>query len=160
MNTHLPMDEREWLAQQRAMHGGGSGSGIAPVDDDDAMVAAYRAVAAAARHAPPPDLPAGFAAQVAALARADARATLPDIGFERVLLRMLLALMPVALAAVLVLFGARWWQASIALLGEDALRWAAVAATCAALSWGIERLRGDGARAGGAGTGGGERAAA
>lgn len=136
MNPHPPIDEREWQAQERAMH-----NGRATAPHDDPLVATYRPVAAAARHASPPELPADFAVQVAALVRGEARAV-PDGCLERVLLRILLALMPVALAAVLVLFGMRWWQASVALLGEDALRWVLVAAACAVVSWGIDGLRG------------------
>ena len=145
MNPLPPIDEREWLAQERAMHGRAAAAG-----HDDPMVAAYRPVAAAARQAREPDLPGDFAARVAARVSYEPRAA-PDGRLEHVLLRILLGLMPVALAAVVALFGARWWQASTALLGEDAVRWALVATACAALSWGMDRLRAGGAGAGGNG---------
>ncbi|MBB1473010.1 MULTISPECIES: hypothetical protein [unclassified Luteimonas] len=134
MKPHPPIDEREWQAQERAMRRS------APGGHEDPLVAGYRKVAAAARAASPPELPEDFAAQVAALVGGEARAV-PDGRLERVLLRILLALLPVALAAVLVLFGARWWQAASGVLGEDALRWLLVALACAVVSWGIDRVR-------------------
>lgn len=150
MNPNTTVDEREWQAQEQAMRAGHA----APAGHEDPLVVAYRRVDAAARHAAPPALPAEFALQVAARVRAEARAPLADAGrLEGVLLRILLALIPVALAAVAVVFGARWWQAGMSLLGENALRWVLVAAACGALSWGIERLRAGDAGLGGDGRG-------
>lgn len=141
MNQRTQFDEHEWQLQERALREERAG---APVPDERDLDA-YRQVARALRqplHAE--GLPAGFAAQVAALAQA--RAAFPESRLEQWLLHALLALLAVAGAGAFVLYGGAEWLAAVQTLLPSALRgaglpWWLTLAACLALSWSVDPLR-------------------
>lgn len=137
MNTPNPprpdpaVDERDWLAQERALAG-------SPTDRRDALLAqALRSLPAAA---PPP----GFAAAMARrLEQAPAAAEEPRL--ERVLQGALLALLGLAALGAVLAWGGEWWarsgQALAGGLGSHTVSWAMLAGACLLLSWLPEAVR-------------------
>lgn len=132
------IDDTRWQAQERARR-----------LDPDADPAELR-IARALRRAPPVDLPADFAAQVAALALTQSvSATAPEQSLlEQRLLRGLVIVFALSAAVVVAWFGHRWVAELAALLpgGGDAVVWSGVAALCLLGNWGVGLLRGQGMR--------------
>jgi hypothetical protein len=132
---HDPIDEREWQAQERALHDARNG-----VPSVDPLAARYRAVADALR-APLPDLlPPDFAARVAARVR---RAPL-DERLEGSLVRSLTTLLGLSGAVTAALYGKQWLPAILAPLPLDsasAVNWALALGACVAMTWLVEPLR-------------------
>lgn len=126
-----PLDERRWLAQERARlsvrHG-----------DADADAVDLR-IARALRHAPRVELPFDFAAQVASLARAQAADSL----LEQRLLRGLILVFALSAAVVVAWYGRGWVAALAAVLpgGSDAVGWSGMAVLCVLGNWGFGALR-------------------
>ncbi|MEP6632997.1 MAG: hypothetical protein ABJA62_02200 [Luteimonas sp.] len=138
MNQH---DEREWQAQERAMHNERLG---VDASDDDALVARYRTIARALRQPPPGALPSNFAYAVAQQAAARARAADADSSVERWLVRGLVALMTLAAIAVIGAHGEQWWRATAALFaagGVGAGGWIIALGACLAMTFGLGGLR-------------------
>ena len=122
------IDEARWQAQEKARRGD------ADADADDLRIAR------ALRRAPAVDLPADFAAQVAALARAPAAV---NSVIEQRLLRGLTLAFALSAAVVVAWYG-RGWVAELATVlpgGSDAVGWSAVAALCVLGNWGFGALR-------------------
>ena len=127
------MDDARWQAQERARR-----------LDPDADPAELR-IARALRRAPPLDLPMDFAAQVAALARAQsAPSAIPEQSLlEQRLLRGLVIVFALSAAVVVAWFG-RGWVAELAAVlpgGGDAVAWSGIAALCLLGNWGVGLLR-------------------
>ncbi|RZA21966.1 MAG: hypothetical protein EOP93_01680 [Lysobacteraceae bacterium] len=137
MNTqydHQQVDEARWQAQEKARRG-----------DADADADELR-IARALRRVPPVELPLDFAAQVAAIARAQVAAqavTEPSV-FEQRLLRGLIVVFAFSAAVVVAWFGRGWVAALADTLpgGADAVGWSAAAAVCLLANWGWGALRG------------------
>lgn len=125
MNTSPPdpraPSERDWLAQERALSDGG--------DRRDALLA--RALRTPPASTPPP----GFAAAVARAAAMSATRIAPDARLEQRLLHGLLALMGLAGAGALALYGPQWWGLAREAMGADGAQWGLVAGVCLLLSW-------------------------
>ena len=147
-NDHVDndrIDEREWLAQERAMRDAREGAA-----STDPMAMRYRKVADALR-APLPDLlPADFAAQVARQAEINAKAPVmapeppAEKGFEFNLERGLLGLLGLGSAVVAGVYGQAWLAPTRELLHLDsnvALNWALALGVCVGASWLTEQLR-------------------
>ena len=137
MKTHdreHQIDAAHWQAQEQARR-------LHP-DADPAELRIARAL----RRAPPVDLPADFAARVAALAHAQAAAPAlqaPTL-LEQRLLRGLVIVFALS-AAVVVAWLGRGWVADLATVlpgGGDAVAWSGVAALCLLGNWGVGLLRG------------------
>lgn len=137
MNPHdreIPVDSmsadaQRWQAQEKARR-----------SDPDADALELR-IAAALRHAPVVDLPADFAARVAALART--QATFSAV-LEQRLLRGLVLVFALSAAVVVAWFG-RGWVGELATVlpgGQDAVAWSGIAALCVLGNWGVGLLRG------------------
>ncbi|MEG2940790.1 MAG: hypothetical protein RR969_04320 [Thermomonas sp.] len=129
-----PVDEVRWQAQEKARRG-----------DPDADAVDVR-IARALRRAPSVELPFDFAAQVAAIARAEAAssAVVEQGQFEQRLLRGLVVVFALSAAVVVAWFG-RGWVAELAAVlpgGGDAVAWSGVAALCLLGNWGFGLLRG------------------
>lgn len=126
--TPQAIDLQRWQAQEQARRG-----------DADADAGDLR-IAWALRRAPPVELPADFATRVAALARAQADASML---LEQRLLRGLGIVFALSAAVVVAWYG-RGWAAGLAVTlpgGGDALGWCAVAAVCLLGNWGLGALR-------------------
>ncbi|HRP73444.1 MAG TPA: hypothetical protein PK743_12515 [Luteimonas sp.] len=124
-----PVDERDWLAQERALT---DPSG----DRRDAVLAR------ALRTMPVSRPPADFAAEVARLAAAGVRTpATDDARLERGLLRALLVLLALAGLGAAAYYGSGWWALAQEALGGGAARWALVGAACLLLSWLPEMAR-------------------
>ncbi len=127
MNTRTrhpdAVSERDWLAQEQALHSPGRRA--------DLLLA--RALRTMPVSQPPPE----FAAQVAALAAAGnlPRPVADEAPLERVLLRILLALLGLSTLGALGWFGGQWWALASEALGAGAAQWAVVGAACLLLSW-------------------------
>lgn len=127
------IDDAHWQAQEQARR-----------LDPDADPAELR-IARALRRAPPVELPLDFAAQVAALARAQAAspvASEPAL-LEQRLLRGLVIVFALSAAMVVAWLG-RGWVADLASVlpgGRDAVAWSGVAALCVLGNWGVGLLR-------------------
>ena len=136
MKTHdreHQIDAAHWQAQEQARR-------LHP-DADPAELRIARAL----RRAPPVDLPADFAAQVAALAHAQAASpTVPEQSLlEQRLLRGLVIVFTLSAAVVIAWMG-RGWAAELATVlpgGGDAVAWSGVAALCLLGNWGVGLLR-------------------
>jgi hypothetical protein len=150
MNNNNPqgfddrIDEREWLAQERAWRDARDG-----LPSTDPMALRYRKVADALRTPLPDSLPEDFAASVARLA--DFNATAPaaqtdvqDAPFERTLLRGALGILGLGSAVVVAMFGRAWLAPTLGLLQLDsagAVNWALALAACIGATWLTEQLR-------------------
>jgi len=145
MNHHIkdplpPFDdaarEREWLAQERAMHE--ERLGLDAVGDD-ARGRRYRMLARALREPLPDTVPVDFAQRVAAQVAAEsARQRAPDIRFEFALMSVLAIALVLAAGVVAALYGREWLQSIIAILPANnplAARWLLAFAGCIGLSW-------------------------
>jgi len=133
MNTPTPeFDERRWQAQERARLAARDGHADADADE--------LRIARALRHAPTMDLPADFAAQVAAVAQA--RATV-DAKLEQGLLRGLGIVLSLSAAVTVAWFGRDWISALSTTLpgGADAAGWSVAAALCLLANWGWNAMR-------------------
>lgn len=128
----IPFDEAQWQAQERAR--------LAARDGGTDAGAAELRIARALREAPPVGLPADFAAQVAARARAQATAA---SRLEQNLLRALTIAFGLSAAATVAYYGRDWAAAFVQALpgGTNALAWTAMAALCLAANWGWGLLR-------------------
>jgi len=132
--------DKEWQAQERARldernHAPGA---------DDPLVARYRQVAHALRQAPPPMLPADFAARVAARA---GRVPPPlDLRFEGLAMRGLVAALALSGAVAAAYYGSQWLPSFGLLLPRHApgvvLNWGLALGACLGLTWGLGQLRG------------------
>lgn len=127
------IDDARWQAQEQARRGD------ADADADDLRIAR------ALRRAPAVDLPPDFAAQVAALARAQAAA--PAVAeqalLEQRLLRGLFLVFALSAAVVVAWYG-RGWVADLAAVlpgGSDAVGWSGIAMLCLLGNWGFGALR-------------------
>ena len=134
-------EEREWRAQERALHDERAGASVG----DDPLIAAYRDVTRALRAPLPEALPADFARAVAARcdpARAPVRV---DTRLEQQVQRMLLAALAVAACVVAALYGGQWLHATADALplfdSGVARNWTAALVACLALSWAMGVLR-------------------
>jgi len=128
------IDEREWQAQERALRAARLHLAGGDVD------AGYRRVAQALRQAPPVQLPADFARQ---LARRVGAATL-DLQLERWLLRGVLLVLAVAVPVVLLRYAASGTEVAAAVfpaLSQAAPGWLLAGVACVALSWSMEAGR-------------------
>lgn len=140
MNTdkHQPnpleirFDEAQWQAQERARQAVREGN----ADADEAELRIARAL----RAAPPVDLPADFAAQMAALVQEQAAVA---SRFEQNLLRVLTAVFGLSAAATVAYYGHGWAAAATQALpgGANTLAWVTLAALCIAGNWGWGLLR-------------------
>ena len=132
---HHESDERQWQAQERARIA--ARDGHADADPDELRIAR------ALRRAPAMDLPADFAAHVAALARTQA---VVDAKLEQRLLRGLGVAFGLSSAVTVAWFGHDWVPTLSATLpgGASATGWSAAAALCLLINWGwgaMKRLR-------------------
>ena len=133
-NDHLPCfddlaEEREWLAQERAMRQHRLHPGMAGDDPNDKR---YRLMSRALQTPPPIGLPANFAAQVSATIALRA----PRMGFERGLTITLVGILVLAAAIVTFVYGAAWWPSFKMLLpAPAAAHWWGVLSGCIGLSW-------------------------
>ena len=133
MTTPDTIDTAEWQAQERARRNERlqlEGSA------DDAASARYRRVAQALRTAPMPALPLDFAQSTARLAKTRF-GTAGERGIEYWLVGALLIVLAVAGVGTAIVYGAAWWQASVASLpgSPDAAAWMSALAACVAASW-------------------------
>ena len=137
MNIHSKSpdhDETQWQAQERARRAIRDGAADTNADASDLRVAR------ALRQAPPIDLPIGFAAQVAGLARAQA---INNTLFEQRLLRVLSVLFGVSALVTVAWFG-RSWPADLAAIlpgGGEAASWTMAAGLCVLCNWAFVLLR-------------------
>lgn len=148
MNTHEPfddIDEREWLAQERARLESRNG---AATPSDDPMVARYRKLSHALRAPMADALPDTFAADVARLAQAgvvvQAPVESPEAAFELGLTRLFVGLFAVAAVVVAAMYGSQWLPPILGLLHLDsavAVNWAMALAACVGATWATEQLR-------------------
>jgi hypothetical protein len=128
------IDEALWQAQEQARQ------------LDPAANPTELRIARALRRAPPVGLPVDFAAQVAALAHAQAAS--PAISGQSLMEQRLLRGLVIAFAlsaAVVVAWLGRGWVAELAAVlpgGRDAVAWIGVAALCLLGNWGVGLLRG------------------
>lgn len=123
-----PVDERDWLAQERAL----------------SMPSGHRAdalLAQALRTLPTPQPPPGFAAEMARLAAPGPQASAVDTRLDRLLLNVLLALLALASIGAALWYGNQWWALASQALGAGAAQWALLGATCLLLSWLPEAAR-------------------
>jgi hypothetical protein len=134
-------DEREWQAQERALHN--ERAGIA-MPDDDALGKAYQPIAQALRQPPALALPADFANQVARIAQSRPLQASVDGRFERLLITMLGVALGISAVVMGMTYGADWLRASASLLpqsgGRTSVTWALSLCACMGLSWLIEQL--------------------
>lgn len=135
-----PSHEREWQAQERAVHAERT---HAAANADDARLREYRLIARALSEAPADALPEDFAASVARQALAEQRTQASDAEpftspFERRLLQLLVAVFGVAIGAVVVSMGGETLQSiSSGILAISAYAhnsWVLALAACLALS--------------------------
>jgi hypothetical protein len=135
-------DEREWQAQERALHNERTGTDAAA---DDALVARYRTVARALRQPPPEGLPSNFAYEVARLAAVQPPPAEVDSAVEQWLIRALVGALVLAGAVVAAIYGGQWLQATGSLLAETGGvgvgGWIVTLAVCFAITYGVDWLR-------------------
>jgi hypothetical protein len=127
------VDEREWLAQERALRD----ERTRGQTSEDQAVATYRHVVRALRAPLPDALPADFARSVAAQCR---RApTRVDTWLEQQFQQLLLAALAVAAVLACANYGGEWLRASLAALPvldqRTTLDWSLALAACLCVSW-------------------------
>ncbi|MEO7072313.1 MAG: hypothetical protein ABI300_04845 [Rhodanobacter sp.] len=131
-----PAHEREWLVQERAMQR--ERLRLDPAGDD-ARSQRYRLLARVLREPSAHALPVDFAQQMAArVACAPARHTTAEASFERGLTWMLGALLTVAAAVVMMIYGSTWLPSFAAVarsLDAANSRWLLALAGCLGASW-------------------------
>ena len=122
------IEERDWLAQERALAPAGG-------DRRDALLA--QALRTQPVAPPPPD----FAADMARLV-APARAVRGDDGrLERLLLNGLFAVMALGTLVAALAYGGEWFALANRSLGAGGTQWALAGAACVALSWALGGAR-------------------
>lgn len=130
-------DEREWLAQERAMQAERGGAPDAA--SDDPLVARYRRMSHALRQpladGPPADFAASLACQVAA------REKEVDGRLERTFLQTLTALLGLSGGVTCVLYGREWVNAITRAMPEGAMQWTVLVVACAGMHWALEQWR-------------------
>jgi hypothetical protein len=135
------IDEREWLAQERARL---EARGAAP-EAGDPMVARYRALSHALRTPMADGLPADFAARVAMLAQGEHGVPVEaDAPFERDLTHVLIGVFGLSAAAVATMYGKQWLPPIMELLHLDsasAVNWALALGACVGVTWLTGQLR-------------------
>lgn len=118
------VEERDWLAQERALAPAGS-------DRRDALLA--QALRTQPLASPPPD----FAADTARLV-ASGRAVHGDDGrLERWLLNGLWSVLVLGALVVAGIYGGQWLALANGSLGAGGTQWALAGAACVALSWAL-----------------------
>lgn len=133
-NDHIPCfdncaEEREWLAQERAMTGERLHQHAAA---GDTRSGGYRLLSRALRTPPPSGLSADFAAQVSATIALRT----PTLAFERVLTITLVSLLLLSAATVTLIYGHAWWPSFKVLLpAPPASQWWLVLSSCLGFSW-------------------------
>ncbi|MBD8874163.1 hypothetical protein [Rhodanobacter sp. DHB23] len=131
-----PAQEREWQAQERALHA--ERLGLDPSNGDE-RVRRYRMLARALREPVPSALPDDFARQMAArVAAAPARGGADDSRIEFVLMGALVAALAVAAGVVVADYGSAWLPAFRQLLpasGAPATSWILALGSCLGVSW-------------------------
>lgn len=131
----MPIDEREWQAQERALqeerlHLAG-----------DPRLASYRRIARALRQPLPDALPADFARRLAAQV-----GQVPlDMRFEQGLVRGLALALALSGAVVAAMYGQAWLPAMLAVLpassSPNAMHWLLAVVACMGMSWAFDQLR-------------------
>ncbi len=122
------VEERDWLAQERALAPAGG-------DRRDALLA--QALRTQPMVSPPPD----FAADTARLV-APGRAVRGDDGrLERLLLNGLFAAMALGTLVAALAYGGQWLALASRSLGAGGMQWALAGAACVALSWALGGAR-------------------
>ena len=138
---HIPVfdddaREREWLAQETAMRR--EQLQLDPASDD-ARSRRYRLIARRMRQPLPGTLPADFARQLAMRVGATPAASAPSgASFEFRLMLALAAVLGVASAVVIVIYGNAWLPSFVELLPDPqapATRWLLALAGCLGVSW-------------------------
>ncbi|MGA0586438.1 hypothetical protein ACO2Q2_04785 [Dyella sp. KRB-257] len=133
-----PAAEREWQAQERAVHAARTGEPAA----DDARTRAYRQIDAALRADDAIGLPADFADQLATKAGPVPTAAIaPETGFEKQLTCLLLAALVIAGLVFAVLEGGSWFSADPAAWSVAGNPWVLALLACLGASQGAELLR-------------------
>jgi anti-sigma factor RsiW len=141
IDDHIPpfddaANEREWLAQERAMRR--ERLQLDPAGDD-ARSRRYRLLARALREPLPEALPADFAQRLAArVAAIPARRAAPGRSFESTLMLALATVLAVAAGAVVAIYGGAWLPSFLTLLPTPhapATRWLLALAGCLGASW-------------------------
>lgn len=144
MTTHRDIDffqnkaaAREWQAQEAAMHT--ARDGHAPTD---AREAAYRQIDDALRADAAPGLSADFAERLAAQAGpVPTTAPAPDTSFEKLLTRLLLAVLVIAGLVVALIEGGGWFHADPAALSVAGNPWVLALLACLGASQAAELVR-------------------
>lgn len=131
----MPIDEREWQAQERALqeerlHLTG-----------DPRLSSYRAIARALRQPLPDALPADFARRLA-----EQVGQVPlDMRFEQGLVRGLALALALSGAVVAAMYGQAWLPAMLAVLpassSPNAMHWLLAVVACVGMSWAFDQLR-------------------
>lgn len=135
MNTPGPeYDEREWQAQERALHE--VRNGVQP-SSEDVAVARYRDIANVLRRPPVDALPADFAERVARIASRPAVET----RFEQILVRVLAVVFAFSALAALGIYGGRLLAMLQSATDTGSLRWTLGLAACLAVSWSLDWMR-------------------
>lgn len=141
-NAHADtLDAREWEAQERARLAAKRGDAV---DAGDGEAQAYRRIAEALRVPPADRLPSNFAWQMARQAAMLVRAARIDLRLEHWLLRGLIALMGIAGAVAMTIYGADTLRSLDALSSRGqpgAGAWLALLAACVLLSGGMQFWR-------------------
>jgi hypothetical protein len=126
-------DEREWLAQERALRD----ERARTTAGNDPALAAYRTVVRALRTPLPDALPADFAESMAARCRGASMRV--DTWLEQQFQRVLLLALAASTLAVCARDGGEWLRASVAALPlldqATTLNWSAALVACLGLSW-------------------------
>lgn len=117
------IDPEEWQAQETGLRAALGGQRAGPDDVD------YLRIAEAIASAPQSGPPMRFAREVAL------RIARHDVGIERWVSRVLLAVLAIAALAVGTLLGPAWWSAIEQATGTAAVGWMMVGAGCVSLSW-------------------------
>lgn len=136
-DSPMDADAREWELQERARSDVRDGLAGDAVPGD---FAAYRRIAHALRTPQPERLPSNFAFQVAQVAARLPKASRLDLRLEQWLVRSLVAAMVVGGLVVAAIYGAGWLHALDA-TGTGMAGWAATAALCLLLTWGMQSWR-------------------
>ena len=137
-----PLDQAEWLAQERARIAARDGAPLA----GDPMAARYARIAGALRAPIEVTLPPDFAAQVARRVQAGASADGVEAEgvLERDLTRGLLGVFGLAAAVVAGMYGAQWLPPILEFLKLDsavAVNWALALGACVGASWLTDQVR-------------------
>ena len=123
-------DEREWQLQERALDEVRRG-----VTGGDELLVGHRQVAQALRRAPAPDLPADFAASLAARV---VIAPALDTRVERHLLRALVVVLALSAAVAVAVYGGQWLHATLALLPAATTNWGLALGACIGLTGALQ----------------------